>query len=290
MAPRAYWKGYLRLSLVQCPIALYPAATERDKIRFHLINKRTGHRIRYLKVDAETGKPVDDDDIVKAYEISKGKYIEVTDDELEAVALKSKHIIEIDEFVPKKEVDDLYHLRPYYIAPEGDAGKDAFVVIRDVIARMDRIAIGRIALTSREHVIALEPHDKGLMGMLLRYPYELIDAKDIFADVPNIKIPDDMFELAEHIVKMKSGHFHPEKFEDHYESALKELIRKKQKGERIEPERLAQPTNVINLMDALRRSLETDGGGQRGRPASQRAASKQRRPAKRSNTRQSKAG
>jgi DNA end-binding protein Ku len=128
------------------------------------------------------------------------------------------------------------------------------------------------------------------MGMLLRYPYELVDAKDIFADVPEIKVPKDMFALAEHIVKMKSGHFHPEKFEDHYESALKELIRKKQKGERIEPERLAQPTNVINLMDALRRSLETDGGGQRGRPASQRAASKQRRPAKRSNTRQSKAG
>jgi hypothetical protein len=133
---------------------------------------------------------------------------------------------------------------------------------------MDRIALGRVVLTSREHVIALEPHDKGLMGMLLRDPYELIDAKDIFADVPNIKIPDDMFELAEHIVKMKSGHFHPEKFEDHYESALKQLIRKKQKGERIEPERLAQPTNIISPMDALRRSLETEGGGQRGRPAS----------------------
>jgi DNA end-binding protein Ku len=128
------------------------------------------------------------------------------------------------------------------------------------------------------------------MGILLRYPYELVDAKDIFADVPEIKVPKDVFALAEHVVKIKSGHFHPEKFEDHYESALKELIRKKQKGERIEPERLAQPTNVINLMDALRRSLETDGGGQRGRPASQRAVSKQRRPAKHSNTRQSRAG
>ena len=290
MAPRAYWKGYLRLSLVQCPIVLYPAATEREKIGFHLINKRTDHRIRYLKVDTETGEAVNDDEVIKAYEISKGKYIEITDEELEAVALKSRHTIEIDEFVPKKEIDDLYHLRPYYIAPDGDVGKDAFVVIRDVIARMDRVALGRVVLTSREHVIALEPRDMGLVGMLLRYPYELVDAKDIFADVPDIKVPDDMFELAEHIVKMKSGHFHPEKFEHHYESALKELIRKKQKGERIEPERLAQPTNVIKLMDALRRSLETEGGGQRGRPASQRAASKQRRPAKRSNTRQSKAG
>ena len=290
MAPRAYWKGYLRLSLVQCPIALYPAATERDKIRFHLINKRTDHRIRYLKVDAETGEAVNDDDVIKAYEISKGKYIEITDEELEAVALKSRHTIEIDEFVPKKEIDDLYHLRPYYIAPDGDVGKDAFVVIRDVIARMDRVALGRVVLRSREHVIALEPRDMGLVGMLLRYPYELVDAKEIFADVPDIKIPNDMFALAEHIVKMKSGHFHPEQFEDHYENALKELIRKKQKGERIEPQRLTRPTNVINLMDALRRSMETEGGRQRGRPASQPTASKLRRSTKRSNTRKSRAG
>jgi DNA end-binding protein Ku len=278
------------LSLVQCPISLYPAATERDKIRFHSINKRTGHRIRYLKVDAETGKPVDDDDIVKAYEISKGKYIEIRDEELEAVALKSKHVIEIDEFVPKKQIDDLYHMRPYYIAPEGEAGVDAFVVIRDVIARMDRVALGRVVLTSREHVIALEPRDKGLTGMLLRYPYELADAKDIFADVPDIKLPNDMIALAEHIVKMKSGHFHPERFEDHYENALKALIRNKQKGERIEPERLNQPTNVINLMDALRQSLEPEGGRRGRTAASQRAASKERRPAKRSNSRKSKAG
>jgi DNA end-binding protein Ku len=289
MAPRAYWKGYLRLSLVQCPIVLYPAATEREKIGFHLINKRTDHRIRYLKVDAETGEAVNDDDVIKAYEISKGKYIEITDEELEAVALKSRHTIEIDEFVPKKEIDDLYHLRPYYIAPDGDVGKDAFVVIRDVIARMDRVALGRVVLTSREHVIALEPRDMGLVGMLLRYPYELVDAKEIFADVPDIKIPNDMLALAEHIVKMKSGHFHPEQFEDQYENALKELIRKKQKGERIEPQRLTRPTNVINLMDALRRSMETEGGRQRGRPASQPTVSKLRRSTKRSNTRKSRA-
>jgi DNA end-binding protein Ku len=289
MPPRAYWKGYLRLSLVQCPIALYPAATEREKIRFHLINKRTGHRIRYLKVDAETGKAVNDDDIIKAYEISKGKYVAITDDELEAVALKNKHTVEIDEFVPRKEIDDLYQLRPYYIAPDGDAAVDAFVVIRDVIARMGRVALGRVVLTSREHVIALEPRNKGLMGMLLRYPYQLVDAEDIFTNIPDLKIPKDMFALAEHIVKMKSSHFNPEQFEDHFENVLKELIRKKQKGERIEPERLTQPTNVINLMDALRRSAETEGGGQRGGRASQRAASKYRRPAKHSNIKERKA-
>ena len=166
--------------------------------------------------------------------------------------------------MPKKEIDDFYHLRPYYIAPEGDAGAEAFVVIRDVIARMGRVALGRVVLTSREHMIVLEPRDKGLMGMLLRYPYELVDAKDFFADVQAIKVADDMFALAEHIIKMKSGHFHPDQFQDHYENALKDLIRRKQNGERIEPERLAQPTNVINLGDALRQSLGTEGGGRKG--------------------------
>jgi DNA end-binding protein Ku len=290
MAPRAYWKGYLRLSLVQCPIVLYPAATEREKIGFHLINKRTDHRIRYLKVDAETGEAVNDDDVIKAYEISKGKYIEITDEELEAVALKVGTLLRSTNSCRRRRSMISIICALTILPTDGDVGKDAFVVIRDVMARMDRVALGRVVLTSREHVIALEPRDMGLVGMLLRYPYELVDAKEMFADVPDIKIPNDMFALAEHIVKMKSGHFHPEQFEDHYENALKELIRKKQKGERIEPERLAQPTNVINLMDALRRSMETEGGRQRGRPASQPTASKLRRSTKRSNTRKSKAG
>jgi DNA end-binding protein Ku len=156
MAPRAYWKGYLRLSLVQCPIVLYPAATEREKIGFHLTNKRTDHRIRYLKVDAETGEAVNDD-VIKAYEISKGKYIEITDEELEAVALKSTHTIEIDEFVAKKEIDDLYHLRPYYIAPDGGRWKGRHCPHGPCRARP-------VVLTSREHVIALEPRDMGLVA------------------------------------------------------------------------------------------------------------------------------
>jgi DNA end-binding protein Ku len=286
MAPRAYWKGYLRLSLVQCPIALYPATTEREKIAFHQINRKTGHRIRYVKVDAETGKPVAPEDVVMGYEVRKGEFVQITDEELEAIALESRHVIDIDEFVPRSEIDDLYKMRPYYIAPDGDAGEDAFAVIRDVIARTERVALGRVVLTSREHVIALESRGKGLMGILLRYPYEVVNADDIFADIGDVKLSRDMIELAEHIVKTKSGHFHPEKFEDHYGNALRELIRKKRKGEPIEPPKRAEPSNVINLMDALRRSVETAGG--RRRP--QRNASERHRPARRAGSRARKAG
>lgn len=150
MAPRANWKGYLRLSLVSCPIALYPATSEREKIRFHQINRQTGNRIKLLRVDAETGEPVEYDDIVKGYEVGKGQYIEVADDELEAIALESTRTIEIDQFVPRDEIDDLYNVRPYYIAPEGKVGADAFAVIRDVIGAMNKVALGRVVLTSRE--------------------------------------------------------------------------------------------------------------------------------------------
>lgn len=261
MAPRAYWKGYLRLSLVSCPVALYPATSESEKIRFHQINSKTGHRIRYRKVDEETGREVESDDIIKGYQVAKGEYIEVTDEELEAIALESKRTIEIDEFVPKNEIDQLYNIRPYYIAPEGKAGEEAFVVIRDVIEQMKMAALGRVVLTSREHVIALEPRGKGLMGTLLRFPYEIRNGDEIFEDIPNLKISKDMIELAKHIVETKSGHFHPEKFEDHYENALNELLRKKQKGERIEAPKQQGPAKVINLMDALRRSIEAERGG-----------------------------
>jgi DNA end-binding protein Ku len=168
MAARANWKGYLRLSLVSCPIALYPATSESEKVRFHQLHKQTGNRIRYLKVDADTGKEVDSDDIVKAYEVSKGKYIEITEEELEAVSVESNRTIDIDQFVPRKEIDDLYNVRPYYIAPEGKIGADAFVTIREAIAATDKVALARLVLTTREHVIALEPRGKGLMGTLLR--------------------------------------------------------------------------------------------------------------------------
>jgi DNA end-binding protein Ku len=285
MAPRANWKGYLRLSLVSCPVALYPATTERDKIRFHQINKNTGHRIRYLKVDAETEEPVESDDVVKGYEVSKGEFIEVTDEELEAVAIESARTIDIDQFVPREEIDSLYNVRPYYIAPEGEVGMQAFTVIREAIDKQGMVALGRVVLTTREHIIALEPRGKGLMGTLLRYPYEVRKADEFFDDIPDEKIPKDMMELATHIVKSKAGHFHPEKFEDHYESALRELLKKKHKGQPIEAPPEPRKAQVINLMDALRRSVEGErpsaraGAGPR-KPAAASVERRKRQPAR----------
>jgi DNA end-binding protein Ku len=261
VAPRPYWKGYLRLSLVSCPIALYPATSEREKVSFNQINSATGNRIRYRKVDAESGDEVPSEQIIKGYEVAKGEYVEITDDELASVALESTKTIDIDEFVPRSEIDELYNIRPYYIAPDGNVGQDAFVVIRSIIEQMKMVAIGRVVLTSREHVIAIAPRGKGLMGTLLRFPYEVRDAGEYFDDIPNVKLTKDMMDLARHIVETKTGHFKPQEFEDHYEHALKELIEKKAKGEKIEAPK-EQPTGkVINLMDALRRSVQAEKQG-----------------------------
>src|ERR1044071_4318751 len=262
MAPRANWKGFLRLSLVTCPIALFPATSESEKITFNQINKKTGHRIRYLKVDAETGEEVESGDIIKGYQVDKDRYLEVTKDELENIALESTRTIEIDEFVPRTEIDDLYLVRPYYIVPDGKVGHDAYAVIRETIRSLDKVAIARVVLTNREHIIALEARDKGLMGMLLRYPYEVRDASEYFDDIQDVKITKDMLDLARHIVEQKSGHFEPGKFEDHYETALQDLLSKKQKGVPLPAAKKPVPGNVVNLMDALRASI-----GQKGKAA-----------------------
>jgi len=263
MAPHAYWKGFLRLSLVSCPIQLFPAASEREKVSFHQINRETGNRIRYRKVDEDTGEEVTSEDIVKGYQIDKEHYVEISHEELETIALESTRTIEIDEFVPRSEIDDLYLLRPYYIAPDGKVGRDAFIVIRNIMRQMDMVAIGRVVLTSREHVIAMEPRGKGLMGTLLRYPYEVRDEDEYFDEIQDLKLGKDMMDLAQHIVKTKSGHFEPEKFKDRYEAELKELIAKKSKGIKIEAPTEREPTKVINLMDALRRSVKSEQPGRK---------------------------
>jgi DNA end-binding protein Ku len=264
VAPRAYWKGYLKLSLVSCPVSLFPATSEREKISFHQLNKETGNRIRYRKVDAETGDEVEQSDIIKGYEVSKGEYIELDPEELEAVALESKRVIDIDQFVPRKEIDELYIRDPYYIVPDGEVGQQAFAVIREAIRKEGMVALAKVVFTSREHIIALEARGKGMMGMTLRYPYEVRKEEDYFADIENEKISKDMLDLAAHIIDTKAGHFHPEKFDDRYEDALKDLLKKKQKGEKIERPKERAPSNVVNLMDALRQSVKAErGGGER---------------------------
>ena len=230
MAPRANWKGFLRLSLVTCPVALYPATSDTEKVSFNQINRKTGHRIKYAKVDADTGEEVANEDIMKGYKVDTDTYIEVTKDELDDLALESTRTIEIDEFVPRADIDSRYVIRPYYLVPDGKVGHDAFAVIRETIRSMDKVAIGRVVLTNREHIIALEPLDNGLMGTLLRYPYEVRSEKEYFDDIQDVKITKDMLDLAKHIVDQKSGSFEPEQFEDRYESALVELINQKRNG------------------------------------------------------------
>src|SRR6188768_2816577 len=252
MAPRANWKGFLRLSLVTCPVALYPATSDSEKVSFNQINRKTGHRIKYAKVDADTGEEVANEDIIKGYKVDTDTYIEVTKDELDEVALESTRTIEIDEFVPRTDIDSRYVIRPYYLVPDGKVGHDAFAVIRETIRNMNKVAIGRVVLTNREHIIALEPLDTGLMGTLLRYPYEVRDEKEYFDDIQDVKVTKDMLDLARHIVDQKSGSFEPEKFEDHYESALVDLINKKRSGETINaPTKSRTAGNVVDLMDAL---------------------------------------
>ena len=289
MAPRAYWKGYLKLSLVSCPIALFPATSEREKISFHQLNKETGNRIRYKKIDADTGDEVDNADIVKGYEVDKGEYIELDPAELEAVALDSKHVIDIEEFVPRSEIDELYMRDPYYIVPDGEVGQQAFAVIREALRKEGMVALGKVVFTSREHVIALEARGKGMVGMTLRYPYEVRKEDEYFDTIEDEKIPKDMIDLAIHIVETKAGHFKPEQFKDEYEDALKDLLRKKQKGEKIQAPKERGPSNVINLMDALRQSVKSGGGGGSARPAPARSGARAAKKPARTSARHKKA-
>ena len=262
MAPRANWKGFLRLSLVTCPVALYPATSESEKISFNQLNRKTGHRIKYMKLDSDTGEEVANEDIVKGYKVDTDTFIEVTKEELENVALESTRTIEIDEFVEKSEIDPRYLIRPYYLRPDGKVGHDAFAVIRETIREMNKVAIGRVVLTNREHIIALEPLDKGLMGTLLRYPYEVRSEGEYFDEIQDVKVTKDMLDLAKHIVNQKSGRFEPDKFEDQYETALVELINQKRAGKPITPKERPAAGNVVDLMEALRRSV---GGALRRR-------------------------
>ncbi|MDI4234554.1 Ku protein [Bradyrhizobium sp. Arg237L] len=294
MAPRAYWKGTLKLSLVTCPVALYPASTSVAKTRFHMINKETGNRLKQQMVDAETGDVVEADQKARGYELRKGKYVEIEPEELESVQIESNHSIEIESFVPRDEIDKRYLNHPYYIAPDGKAGVDAFAVIRDAMKDQDRVALARIVLTNREHVMAIEPLGKGLLGTTLRYPYELRDEADYFGDIKTPKITKDMVELAGHILDSKAAHFDPSKFKDDYEDALKALVRRKAAGKPIEAaEPEERPSNVVNLMDALKQSLKgRSAAKKRGHSTSRRQASHRRAPRKahRSTARARKAG
>ena len=263
MAPRPNWKGHLKLSLVSCSVALYSATSISERIRFNIINRKTGNRIRNQVVDSETEEPVEQDDRVKGYQVEKGRYILVEDEELDEVALESTHTIDIEAFVPRKEVDEIYLDESYYIAPEDKMSNEAFAVIRDAMAKEDLVGIARVVLYRRERILMLQPRGKGVMATALRYRTEVRDEADYFDDIPATKVPADMLKLAIHILDSKKAHFDPKKFEDRYEDALVDLIKAKQAGKPLPKAPEARPSNVINLMDALRRSVKEENGNTR---------------------------
>jgi DNA end-binding protein Ku len=268
VAPRPYWKGYLKLSLVACPISVFTATTSSERVSFRQINKRTGNRLRQQLVDEVTRDVVEGTDKGRGYEVDKGVYIQVDDEELEALEIESNHTIDIDSFVPRSQIDERYLDSSYYIAPGDQVGREAFAVIRDAMRGKNMVALGRIVLAKRERVIALQPWDKGLLGTTLRYAYEVRNAGEYFDEIPDTKIPKDMLQLAEHILESKAGDFDPAAFVDHYEEAVVEMLKHKQAGAPVPKQKVPAPaSNVVNLMDALKRSIAAEKGSARGAPA-----------------------
>ena len=261
MAPRANWKGYLKLSLVSCAVALFPATTTSERVRFNIINRETGNRVRYDVLDAETGEEVPKEDRVKGYKVGRDDYVLLEEEELDQVALESTHTIDIESFVARDEVDEIYLDETYYLVPTDEVGTEAFAVIREAMDAEGLVGLARVVLYRRERLLMLEPRGEGIAGTLLRYRNEVRDEDTYFDDIPDVKVPKDMLTLAKHILETKKAKFDPSKFEDRYETALKKLIAAKKAGKEPPPAPSPQPSNVVNLMDALRRSVQSERRG-----------------------------
>ena len=258
LSARPIWQGQLRLSLVSCPVALYGATSRSADISFHLLNPKTNNRIRMIPTDPDTG-PVERADLVKGYEITKNHYVVLSADELDAVKLETTHTIEIERFVDVKEIDRLYWNDPYYLIPNEKTGVEAYTVIREALSEAGRIALGRVVMHTRERLVALEPRDKGILVYTLRMADEVVPPKEAFADIPAAKPDKRMIEIARKIIEQQEGAFEPEKFHDRYETALRDLIRRKEKGEKLVTAEPVEDDNVIDLMEALRKSLKHKG-------------------------------
>jgi DNA end-binding protein Ku len=260
MAPRSNWKGYLKLSLVSASIAIYPATSSSEKVKFNTLNRATGNRLKRKMVDSVTDEEVPSEEQVKGYAVGKDNYVVVEDDELAEVAIESSHTVDIEKFVPKATIDDRYRDTPYYLAPEDQVGQEAFAVIRDAMRKKKMVGIARVVMARRERVMMLEAFGKGIMGTTLHYPYEIRGEDPVFEEIPELKLPDQMVGLAEDIIDKMSGEFDPSKFEDRYENAMIALIRSKQEGLPAPKEKApSRPANVVSLMDALRRSIAGEG-------------------------------
>ncbi|HEX2885247.1 Ku protein [Vineibacter terrae] len=281
--PRSSWKGYLRLSLVSCAVALYNATSTAERVSFNTLSRKTGNRLKQLMIDSVTEEPVDTSDRVKGYQVSKGQYVLVEDADLEAIKIESTKLIEIETFVPQAEVDQIYLDGAYYLAPDDKVAEEAFAVIRDAMARKKVVGVGRVVLNRRERMLMLQPRGQGILATTLRYPYEVRQDSEYFAGITDVKLPAEMLEIAEVIIDRKSGHFEPDKFADRYEEAVVGLLRAKQAGQAFAVPETPAPSNVVNIMDALKRSLEAEGAEaaatRRPRAPSKKPAAAEKKPA-----------
>jgi DNA end-binding protein Ku len=286
MATRPTWQGYLRLSLVSCPVALYTATSRSGDVHFNMLHKDTHNRIRMIPTDPETG-PVERSEIVKGYEIEKGRYVVVTSEEIQNVRLETTRTIDIERFVDEADIDRLYWNDPYFLAPDGDMAVEAFSVIREAMGKSRKIALGRVVMHQRERLLALEPRDRGILAYSIRNNREVRDPKDTFGSIPEEKPDPKMVAIAEKIIEQLEGDFDPSEFNDRYEDALRALIKEKEKNHgRIAKVEEPKEAEVIDLMEALRRSLGEGGGERRktttarGKPAAKKAPAKKAAPRK----------
>jgi DNA end-binding protein Ku len=278
MAARPSWQGHLKLSLVTCPVALYNGTSASGEVHFNLLNPKTMNRIKMITTDPETG-PIERSQLVKGYQVEKDRYIIVTDEEIQSVKLESTKAINIERFVDADEIDRLYWNDPYYLVPNGDLGVEAFAVIREAMRRSNKIALGRVVMHTRERLLALEPRDKGIVAYTLRTRDELRKPQEFFDGIKDVKADKAMIEIATRIIEQQEGDFEPEEFRDRYEDALKDLIARKQKGQKPVEAHEPEDTNVIDLMEALRASLGRSGSSDRRKPAAKKAPAK-KAPAK----------
>lgn len=260
MAPRPAWKGYLKLSLVTCAVELTNVVTHAEKVSFRVLNRKTGNTVKRIYVDAETGDPVKDEDEIKGYEVDGGDYVHVEEDEITAVKVESSDMMSLDGFVDKASIEQIYLDTPYYLAPADKVSEDAFAVIRDAMAAKKKAGLARIVLYRRERPVVIEPLGKGMVLTTLRYDNTVRQPETVFDEIKAVKTDKEMIELAQHIIDKKQAKFDPSKFDDKYEDALLELIRAKKAGKKApEAKAAARPSNVVNLFDALKKSLAEGG-------------------------------
>jgi DNA end-binding protein Ku len=279
MAARSLWKGYLRLSLVNCAVALYPAVTQATKIHFHKLNRKTGNRLRMRMVDEETGREVPRDEQVKGFQVSKRSTVPVEDEDLEKIALPATHVMEITKFVPREDIDPLYFDRPYFLAPTDDASQEAFAVLREAMRKKEIGGLATVVMHDRDHMVLLEPREAGMLATTLRSPEEVRDAKDAFRGIEKHRVGGELLDVAQMLIGKKMGRFQPSEFKDHYETALKTLIKAKQAGREIKEIDLPEkPTEPSSVLEALRQSLKQSRAHPRRAGSTRRGTQHRARP------------